>query len=100
MHTAPDPVPEPDPLDQVLRLKAFREKHPEFDIRAPHAIVSGSWRAYRDGWLKSQAFCLSWILDDLDRLVTEGDDGWIYEAQVIPLFPASVVVGDDGGAAL
>lgn len=98
MHTAPHP--EPEPIDQVVRLKTFLAEHPDITVRPPHPITTGSWRAFRGGWLASQQFQLSWLLDDLDRVVTEGDDdSWIFEAEVIPLFPASVVAGDDGGAA-
>lgn len=95
MNTAPHPAP--DPADQVVRLREFLAGHPEISVTPPHPITTGSWRAFRHGWLVSQQWQLSWLLDHLDELVTEPDDGWIFDAKVIP-FPASRIVGDDGAA--
>jgi hypothetical protein len=54
--------------DQVPRLLAFREAHPEVEIRDPVSSRRGVWSAHRDGQVLAVKYELA---DLLDRLETE-----------------------------
>jgi len=58
----------PGYADQVPRLQAFRQAHPEIEIRDPVSTRSGLWSAHRDGRVLATEIELYRLLDRLDSL--------------------------------
>jgi hypothetical protein len=55
------------PPDQVVRLQAFRDKHPDITITPP-AEIGSLWAARRDGLVICAEYDLRTLLDRLTFL--------------------------------
>jgi hypothetical protein len=54
--------------DQVPRLRAFRDAHPEYEIRSPEDNRSPHWSAYLNGAMVAADTDLRFLLDALEWL--------------------------------
>jgi hypothetical protein len=66
-----DIVPPPSE-DQVPRLQAFRDEHPDIEIASPADSRTGMWSAYQGGKILVVKFGLCQLLDRLDELLASG----------------------------
>jgi hypothetical protein len=58
--------------DQVVRLRKFREDHPDIEVRAPsYASDSQLWSAHRDGLTLSVQRELRGLLDKLEWILEQ-----------------------------
>lgn len=61
---------DPQPRDQVERLRVFRACHPDITVKPP-AKPGGLWSAHRDGMVMVAERELRTLLDRLDWLVSQ-----------------------------
>lgn len=54
--------------DQVPRLLAFQEAHPEITIKRPTQNAFPAWRAERDGRLIASRLTLKYFMDELEKI--------------------------------
>lgn len=66
MHLLPE---SDDAQDQVPRLRRFRARYPDIEIRDPVSARRGYWSAYRDGIRLAAEYDLHTLLDHLDLLL-------------------------------
>ena len=67
-----DIVPPPGE-DQVPRLQAFRDEHPDIEIASPADSHTGMWSAYQGGKILLVKFGLCQLLDRLDELLASDE---------------------------
>jgi hypothetical protein len=58
--------------DQVPRLQAFRDEHPDIEIASPAESHVSMWPAYQGGKILVVKFALCQLLDRLDELFASG----------------------------
>ena len=66
-----DIVPPPSE-DQVPRLQAFRDEHPDIEIASPAGSRTGMWPAYQGGTMLVVTFGLCQLPGHRDELLASG----------------------------
>lgn len=74
-HNPDLPVVTGGSVDQVIRLKAFQQRHPEIEITSPRKNGSRAWKAVWDtehGYDEINRFDLRTLLDNLEDKFDRG----------------------------